>query len=147
MKYKFVLDKNDETCIIHAPMKTELITKIEELIYCDNQQLDGINIYGYLGSDIVPIKLVDIFNITIEDEKTIAYVNDRKFQIKYRLYQLQEILPNDFVQINKSSIVNLSYIKRFNSSWGGTLMVEMKNGYTDYVSRRQVKNIKRRMGL
>ena len=147
MKYKFVIDENDESCIIHAPKKTELITKIEELIHNDSALIDGINIYGYLDKDIVPIRITDIYNITIEDEKTIIYVNDRKYQIKSRLYQLEQILPSNFVQINKSCIVNLSYIKRFNSSWSGMLMVEMKNGYIDYVSRRQIKNVKKRVGL
>ncbi|MBQ0035872.1 MAG: LytTR family transcriptional regulator [Firmicutes bacterium] len=147
MKYKFVIDENDESCIIRAPKKTELISKIEELILNDDKTLDGINIYGYLEKDIVPIKIADIFNITIEDEKTIAYVNNKKYQIKYRLYQLEQMLPENFLQINKSCIINLSHIKRFNSSWSAVLMVEMKNGYTDYVSRRQIKKVKRRMGL
>lgn len=147
MKYKFIVDNNDESCIIRAPKKTELISKIEELIYCDEKSLDGINIFGYLEKDIVPIKISDIYNIVVEDDKTIAYVNDKKYQVKYRLYQLQQMLPDSFVQINKSCIVNISFIQRFNSSWGGMLMVEMKNGYKDYISRRQIKNVKRRMGL
>ena len=147
MKYKFILDENEESCIIHAPKKTELIEKIEELISNDSVLLDGINIYGYLDKDIVPIQIVDVYNITIEDEKTIVYVNDKKYQIKSRLYQLEQTLPSNFIQINKSCIINTSYIKRFNSSWSGMLMVEMKNGYTDYVSRRQIKNVKERIGL
>lgn len=146
MKYKFIVDENDESCIIHAPKKTDMILKIEDLINND-LSLEAKNIYGYLEKDIVPIKVSTIYNICVEDDKTIAYINNLKYQIKYRLYQVEEILPNNFVQINKSCIINISYIERFNSSWNGMLMVEMKNGYVDCVSRRQIKNVKRRIGL
>ena len=38
-------------------------------------------------------------------------------------------------------------IDRFNASIGETLLVIFKSGYKDYVSRRQIKNVKERMGI
>jgi len=38
-------------------------------------------------------------------------------------------------------------IKKFDVSFGGALTVIFKNGYTDYVSRRQMKIVKERIGF
>ena len=38
-------------------------------------------------------------------------------------------------------------ISHFDLSLGGTMKVVFKSGYKDYVSRRQIKNIKERLGI
>ena len=67
--------------------------------------------------------------------------------IKYRLYQIEEIAPTSFIKINKSCLVNKHYIKRFYSSWGGSLYVQLKNNESDYISRRQTKIVMERMNI
>ena len=64
-----------------------------------------------------------------------------------RLYQLEELLDASFVKINQSSIVNVKKIERFEASIGGALLVILQNGHRDYVSRRQVKAVKERIGF
>ena len=56
-------------------------------------------------------------------------------------------LGTDFIKINQSCIANIRQIQRFDTSFSGTLRVIFKNGYTDYVSRRQLKAVKERLGL
>ena len=70
-----------------------------------------------------------------------------KFEIKTRLYVIEEKLPENFIKINQSCIANINQIERFNASISGTLKIRFKNGYTDYVSRRQLKNVKERIGI
>ena len=71
-----------------------------------------------------------------------------EFNDKYKKI-LQNILKicSNFVKINQSCIVNVNKIERFDTSVSGTLKVSLKNGYTDYVSRRQLKPIKERIGI
>ena len=38
-------------------------------------------------------------------------------------------------------------IKEFKASIGGSVMVIFQNGYKDYISRRELKNVKERIGL
>ena len=64
-----------------------------------------------------------------------------------RLYSIEEKLSEDFIKINQSTVINIKKIQRFDVSVTGTLKVIMKNGYTDYVSRRRIKNVKERLGL
>ncbi len=67
--------------------------------------------------------------------------------MKCRLYQLEESLPMEFVKINQSCIANLQQVEKFSVSFGGSLMVCFKNGQREYVSRRQVKAVKKRVGM
>ena len=64
-----------------------------------------------------------------------------------RLWQLEELLGEEFLKINQSCLANVSRIKRFRASFGGSLLVSFACGYEDYVSRRQLKQVKERMGM
>ena len=52
-----------------------------------------------------------------------------------------------FIKINQSCLANKTKIKRFETTIGGALKVVFKNGYIDFISRRELKNVKNRMGL
>ena len=102
---------------------------------------------GYLDEEIVPISLEEIDCFCIEAGKVYAFVNLQKILLKERLYQLEELAGNAFVRINQSCLVRISKIKSFAPSIGGALMVTLENGYQDYVSRRQLRTLKERMGF
>ena len=67
--------------------------------------------------------------------------------IKMRLYEIEEKLGDDFVKINQSTVVNVKMIEKFSVSFGASLTVHLKTGRRDYVSRRQLKAVKERMGI
>ena len=67
--------------------------------------------------------------------------------IKNRLYQIEEIVDSNFIKINQSCIANINQIKKFDATLGASLLVIFKNGHSDYISRRELKNVKRRLGL
>ena len=52
-----------------------------------------------------------------------------------------------FIKINQSCLANKKKIKKFEYTIGGSLRVVFKNGYIDYIARRELKNVKERMGL
>ena len=83
----------------------------------------------------------------MENNRVYAITDKDKLQLKYRLYQLEEAFSDSFVKINQSCLVCINKIARFDAILSGALMVKMKNGYTDYVSRRNVKSVKERLGL
>jgi DNA-binding LytR/AlgR family response regulator len=83
----------------------------------------------------------------MENNKLIAITEKGNFQIKERLYRIEEIVYDGFIKINQSTLVKRIDIERFEVSVGGALMVVLKNGYKDYVSRRQLKKVKERLGL
>lgn len=143
MKFSFFIDKNrEEEVIVYAHEKTKLIDKIEALIAEDDFELTG-----YLDREAVKLDLADICCFTIENNKIYAVTGKEKYLLKTRLYQLEEKLSDNFIKINQSCIANIRKIRKFDASFSGTLTVVFKNGYKDYVSRRNVKKVKERLGL
>ena len=143
MKYKLIIDENhEEELIIYAHSKNNIVNKIINIL---DDKVNSIN--GYYDDEIYLLNLDNIHCFVIENTKTYAYYNKDKLLVKYRLYELENILDDNFIKINQSCIINIKHIKKFNVSFFSSLMVELQNGYTDYVSRRNMKNVKERFGI
>ena len=143
MKLQIVIDPNrDEEIIIYAHKKSPLICEIEELV-----KNCAVDLIGYTENETVKLNLNDIYCFFTEDNKVYALTENEKYRLKSRLYQLEENLNNNFVKINQSCIANIKEIDRFKATVGGSLTVIFKNGYVDFVSRRNLKNVKERLGL
>ena len=146
MKYTLYIDEgHDEEIIVYAHSRTELVESLEKLI--NTQNLNTHPIIGYVGDDIIEIDPKDVCCFFIEDKRLYASMNGKKALIKRRLYEIEDQLPDSFIKINQSSIANLKQVERFSVSIGATLGVHFKNGYRDYVSRRQLKAVKERLGI
>lgn len=147
MKLYVFIDDEEENVTVHCHERNVLVNKIEELVLDDEYKIEGKNCFGYLENEIVPLKIRNITMFYTKDEKTYASIEGKTYKIKKRLYQVEEMLSDDFIKINKSCIINKNHIKKFDTSWTGTLSVELDDGIKEYVSRRMIKNLKERMGL
>lgn len=143
MKCTVVIDeRHEEEVLIYAHAQNDLTREIVRLAQGAEAPL-----IGYTETAAVTLQASDIFCITIDGGKIFAVTENARFQMRQRLYALEQLLGRDFVKINQSCIVSTKRIARFEASRGGALMVILKNGYRDYVSRRQLKAVKERMGL
>lgn len=143
MKCRTVIDKSrDEEVIIYVHEKSRFSENIEEyVISCSTELL------GYRDGTAVKLSQADVYCFIVEDNKIYALTQNEKLRLKQRLYVLEESLSSDFVKINQSCIANIRKIQKFDASLSGTLSVTFKNGYRDYVSRRQLKIVKERIGF
>ena len=143
MKLKITIDKmHDEEILVFAHERTKLVDDIESLVNNCTKE-----IVGYSAGEAQILHLSQISCFTVENNKVYAIVDKEKLNVKLRLYQLEEILDSTFIKINQSCIANVNEIKRFDFSVSGTLKVIFKNGYCDYVSRRNIKSVKERLGV
>ena len=143
MKCTTIIDPSrDEEVIIYAKKQSELVTAVQRLLANDTSEL-----IGYKERSAVMLDISDIVCFTVEDSKVFALTENDRFMLKLRLYQIEEKLSESFIRLNQSCIANISKIQKFDASLSGTLRVIFRNGYSDYVSRRNVKNVKKRLGL
>lgn len=143
MKLNIFIDKErEEEVIVYAHEKNTIVTSIERLVNENSAEF-----IGYKEDKAVKLELSEIYCFTVEDNKIYAYTETDKFQIKQRLYKIEELLPDSFIKLNKSCIGDTNKIQSFGAAFSGSLTVAFKNGYTDYVSRRNMKNVKERFGL
>lgn len=127
----------DGEIVIVASEHTELVERISRLISGMSAEF-----IGYRGTDACPLAADEIFCFIIEDSRLHALTKAEKYRMRERLCEIEQHLTEDFVKINQSCIANIHAIERFSSSIGGSLKVIFKNGFTDYVSRRQLKAVK-----
>lgn len=143
MNFRLIIDKNrEEEVIVYAHKETKLTDEIKRIA-----ENDATEIVGYVEREAYKLALSEISCFLAEDNNVYAVTDRGRLRVKFRLYQLEEILGDDFVKINQSCIVNVREIRKFDSSLGGMLKVVLRNGYSDYVSRRNVKNVKERLGV
>lgn len=144
MNFRLVIDTSkEEEVVATVHKKSELTDKIEELV----MQYDGSDeITAYTEDDMKVLKLREIECITVIDGKTYAIcATGEKFRLKQKLYEMEQLLPECFIKINKSSLANQSRIERFTGMYTGAVDVIFKCGYREYVSRRCFADIKRRL--
>lgn len=89
------------------------------------------------GQGYTMIDINEIIHIEADSNYSVFHLDNReKITVSRVLKEYEEILPDDqFVRIHKSSIVNLNYLKEYNSKNG--LEVLLKNGQKIAVSRRR----------
>ena len=143
MKYKLIIDKEVEEeviAIVNAP--SSLTDAIEDLV----RNYSGTDfIMGYREDEIRKLSFGEIECITVLDRKVMAIdTNGKRYLLKDRLRDLEEILPSYFIRINKSAIANERRIKKFDAVFSGGVDAVFCCGYKEYVSRRCFAEIKRR---
>ena len=143
MKFKLIIDdKKDEEVVATVHERSPLTDELEALI-CRYTGADRV--IGYREEDMTVLSFSDIECITVLDGRTIAVMeNGKQYRLKQRLYELEKILPANFIRINKSTLANEARLERFSPSFSGAVDAVFKSGYRDYVSRRCFAQIKRR---
>ena len=142
------IDTNIEepVALITTPRMTEEVTRVVDFI----SKLDDITtvISGIRDDKVELLEQESIFRIYAEEGKVLARTESGLYQIRLRLYELEERLDDSkFVRISNSEIVNLKKVKSLDLSFVGTICMELSNGEVSYVSRRYVSKIKKKLGL
>ncbi|MCL1839455.1 LytTR family transcriptional regulator [Candidatus Saccharibacteria bacterium] len=74
------------------------------------------------------------------DDNTYAHTRQHIYRVRHRLYQLETILPNNFLRVSKAGIVNVNYILSFATTVGTTGIVEFsKTDKKLHISRQYIK--------
>lgn len=141
--YTFINKDEEEKVLIYAKERNAFVIELEKLIASS-----GVSITGTNEDTTIKIEPMDVTCFISENNKVFAIIGDKRYQIKERLYQLEDMDFNTyFVKLNQSCYANMKQIKEFKTSFGGAILVIFNNGYKDYIARRELKNVKERMGL
>lgn len=144
MKIKFNVDPNlsEEKAGFWLKKMTEKMKRITKELRSEQDFL-----WGYQDRDAHAIKFSQIFAIQVENEKTLICTEADSYAFRGRLYQVEKILPDNFVVISRSSIVNYHLIDHLEIIKTGNIDAIMKNGLRIQVARRKIKYLKERIGL
>ncbi|MDO4650361.1 MAG: LytTR family transcriptional regulator DNA-binding domain-containing protein [Eubacteriales bacterium] len=146
MIFKLKIDPNaSEEVIATVHRRTPLINEIERLV---SQEVTPDRLPGYREDEIIILALTDIECFAVEREKTFAICRDKqRYTVRRKLYELEELLPENFERISKSAIGNMDQIVKFKVQLSGAVDAVFGSGYTECISRRCFAELKRRYGL
>lgn len=92
------------------------------------------------------LHLDEIIFFETEERAVVAHVADDAYEVHERLYQLESELPQQFIRISKSTIVNVTKILSLNRSLSNCL-IQFYDSYKQvYASRRYYKMLQDRLG-
>ena len=92
------------------------------------------------------IQIESIYYIELVDKKTFIYTKEECYESPLWLYQIEEQLDQQFIRVNKSTILNMKYIKSLKADIGSRIIVYLDNQDQVLVSRTYAKEFKKRLG-
>ena len=125
---------------INAP---ELSNEVQNIIkYVSNVDVNKERIIANKNNEIYFINLSDIICIFSKEKYNYIRTVKGEYKIKYKLYEIEEIYKDrDFIRISNSCIINMNKVECFDTSMLGSILVKLKDGTQEVVSKRNVARI------
>ena len=129
--------------VIHTDKVTDEIQHIIDSLAASDAPITALS----NEEDIIVLKPKEIYMVRVEGGDTIIYGEKNQYRSRRRLYELANQLGKQFMQISKTTLINLSFMDCIEPGFSGTLLLKLKNGSKDYVSRKYLPEFKKYLGL
>lgn len=123
-----------------------LTDEMKQLVY--RLEHGDMKLTGYDENGIYPLEASDVYYFEATDNKVFAYCERDVYEVREKLYQLEELLVSfSFMRASKSMILNLNKIKHLSPAFGGRFEALSENKEKVIISRQYVPVLKERLGL
>ena len=130
--------------VIYTDQVTDELMKIVNKL----KSADEEKLIGFKDDEAFLLDFSKIETIYTENKRIYARVDNIAYQIKKRIFELEESLMDlNFVRISNSEIVNFKKVLSIDFKLTGTIMLKLESGNNTFVLRRYVKRIKEYLGL
>lgn len=146
MKVLIEIDENlqEEEVIIRSSKLDETIKRIHKTII--DITLETKRFVFYKKETEYYLTLDKILFFETSENCISAHTVDDVYQVKYRLYELEELLPGSFMRISKSTILNINHIYSITRNLTASSVVQFNSTHKQvYVSRYYYKPLKCRL--
>jgi len=144
IKIEIVDDLNEDEVLIRCGRVDNTIQKIHQYIL--EQSLLSSKIIFYKQNQEFYFPLDDVLFFETEGEQIYAHTINDTYRIKYRLYELEEILPKHFVRAAKATIVNILQVYSITRNITASSLIQFIGSHKQvYVSRHYYNNLRQRI--
>lgn len=146
MKIRIEVDENliEEEVVIKCSRLSEDINKIQRAVA--NIASKTQRFVFYKGDTEYYLSLEEVLFFETEETVICVHTKDNVYQTKYRLYELEELLPGYFMRISKSAILNINHVYSISRNLSASSIVQFQNTHKQvYVSRYYYKPLKERL--
>jgi Response regulator of the LytR/AlgR family len=137
-------DLTEDEVLIRCGRVDESIQKIHQFIL--EQSKSGPKITFYKQNQEYYFPLEDVLFFETEGEHVYAHTADDAYLIKYRLYELEQMLPRSFARVAKSTIVNVRQVYSITRNLASSSLVQFADSHKQvYVSRYYYGELRQRL--
>ncbi|MFD3157945.1 LytTR family DNA-binding domain-containing protein [Haloimpatiens sp. FM7330] len=143
MKIRIEVDNKikENEVIIRCSELSQDIKNIQTML--DDMLSHKKHIIFYKGDSEYYLSLEEILFFETEKNGICAHTIDNIYNVKYKLYELEELLPGYFMRVSKSTILNTNHIYSITRNISSSSKVEFQNTHKQvYVSRYYYKPLK-----
>lgn len=140
MKLRIEIDENLEEpeVVIRCGSLTDEVTSIQKAV----SEISNASqrFVFYKGSTEYYLTLDEILFFETDEHGISAHTKDNIYQTRYKLYELEKLLPGFFMRVSKSAILNTSHIYSINRNLTASSAVAFQGTHKKvYVSRYYYK--------
>ncbi len=133
----------DEIVLIRCVKVNEEVREIANFVKSKDDLLTGFE-----NDQRYQIALQDIYYFEAVDNKVYAYLKNRVYELKTKLYELEEQYEKrQFFRCSKSVIINLLKMECVKPALNGRFTAKLLNGEQVIISRQYVPELKKRLQL
>ncbi|OCN03813.1 hypothetical protein A4S06_04395 [Erysipelotrichaceae bacterium MTC7] len=141
---ELIEDENDEEIIIKTKDITKEVKDIQKFIQNRLKGVKRLVLYKDEEELFVPVEQILFFETSTDG--VYAHTKNDAYVVKLRLYELEKELPDSFMRVSKSTIINLSKIMSLQKNITSSSLVRFMNSVKEvYVSRMYYKELKLRL--
>ena len=134
--------QKDIEIVIYADRQDEQVNALIESLSLREPEkltvLDRDNCPCVIGEDEIVFVSADGKNVRI------AAISGF-YHAKQSLQSIEALLSREFLRVSRFELINLSMVRKYDFTIGGTLRIEFNNGMETWASRRYIPLIKQRL--
>jgi len=137
---------SDDEIVIRCNKLSDTIKKMEEIVRHENLLRQNLSFYKDSEEFFFPV--FDVLFFETQDDSVYAHTANDAYKIRQKLSELCTILPNEFVRISKSTVLNTAHLMSIDKNITSSSLVRFKGSHKKvYVSRLYYKSLRQRLKL
>lgn len=146
MKIRIEIDEKltEEEVVIRCRQLDDAVGQIQEAVKEASIRSKGLVFYKGNTEYYMPLEKILFFET--ESGGVIAHTAKDMFETRYKLYELEELLPGHFMRISKSTIINTDHVYSINRNLTAASAIEFTDSHKQvFVSRSYYKALKEKL--
>lgn len=146
MKIRVELDESieEQEIIIRAPRFTPEISQLQSIITEATKATKALEFFK--GDTRIYLSLDEVLFFETDEKGISAHTKDDSYEIRYKLYELETMLPGFFMRVSKSTILNTKRIFAIDRSLYSSSVVSFRDTHKQvFVSRHYYKMLIEKM--
>ncbi|WP_024346393.1 LytTR family DNA-binding domain-containing protein [Lacrimispora indolis] len=140
---KTISHEAEETAHLSIHEQDDAMDRLVE--YLEQDLFRSVTMLCQRGGKLCRVPSHEICLIETVNEKQVVHTKEETYETNQRLYELERLLPSNFIRISKSVIMNIDKVRTYTPMLNGLMKVSMINSQVTYISRKYLKEVKDRI--